>query len=288
MLALSSTSWALRLSLFRAASEQNIGSLTTLVLTTWGAAGVLICILVALRQTFPPNRSRGLFFLGCSILGYLVPISLQIVVASHITTSLLALIVAMQPIAAALIAYALHSDRITVRTTAGLLLGAASAAIIIYPNIDLNRKEEVPWLLIAILIPISLGIYYNFVSKWWPSGLSGLQVASGEVFLAAPIVTLLYLVFGERIGPSAWESQGYLILGGIVASLAVDTVPYFLLLRWAGPVFTSFGNYILVGAAVFWGAILFGEAPPSRFWLAFAALCTGISLLTWGQRQDRS
>ncbi len=288
LLIFSSASWALRLSLFRLAGQAEIGALYTLAVTTGGAALALGGALLVTKQLFLPNREKLASFLTCSVIGYVIPISLQITAAPRVSTGVLALIVAMQPIATAVIAIFLRNDSMSRPIAVSLFLGSIAVAIILYPDLAANQFTTATGVLISSLIPITLGGYYNFVSKWWPKGLTSMQVAAAETLLATPMVLVIYALFGASHEQGPREPADFWVLGAIVASIALDTVPYFALLRFTGPVFTSAGNYIMVAAAVLWGYLIFDEIPTGEYWVGFALLCLGIVVLAKNQWRQGS
>ena len=64
-----------------------------------------------------------------------------------------------------------------------------------------------------------------------------------------------------------------------VAAGIIETLLYFLLIKYAGGVFVSFGTFISLFAGIAWGIALFAEVHPASTWVAVIALFASLALV---------
>lgn len=281
LLVLLGMSWGLRVSLIKLASQSGIPHATVALLTTLGVACLLLVINQSSGRRFPIGREHLAFFVVCAALGYVIPFFLQLYSAARVPAGTLALIFSMLPIATLVLSLVTQSDRVTGAGYASIGLGLLSVGILLGPDVMAQGLGAAEGALVALCVPVTFGIYYTYIAKRWPPELDSVQVATGEVITAIPLMLPLYLWLGAApTFASAWGPGEWSILIMIVF-WTLDTYLYFEIVRQAGPVFTSQGNYIMLLSGVFWGAMLFDERPTTRFWLSLGIVLVALALLTW-------
>ncbi len=275
-------SWGLRVSLLKILAQSGMPFVHVLFFTTIGVAALLVLIGVLLRRRLPINRRFLPFFLLCGVLGYIVPFLLQLVAAERVPAGTLALIFSTLPIFALFIALLTRSDAVSRAGYASIALGAAAVTVLLGPAAYDQGVGDVAGVLITLCVPITFGLYYNAISKYWPANLDSFQVATGEVIAAIILMLPLLLwqdanVLGQS--PSFGATEWALVL--LILFWTMDTYLYFEIVRLRGPIFTSQGNYIMLFSGVMWGYLLFDERPTTTFWISLAMVTLALLLLTW-------
>lgn len=274
-------SWGLRVALLKLAAQSGIPHAAVAATTTLGVALCLSGISIVRRRPFPVSLGRLPFFLLCALIGYVVPFFLQLYAAARVPASSLALIFSLLPIATLIIAFAARTDRPTWVGAVSTILGIAAVVILLAPEVraaDLNAGSGT---VAALLVPFTFGIYYNFVASRWPEGLDSIQVATGEVLAAIPLMLPIYFWSGAVFPFSGTWNTGQWAVLVMIVFWTIDTYLYFEIVRLAGPVFTSQANYVMLLSGVIWGAVFFAERPTAIFWLSLALVVIALALLSW-------
>lgn len=280
------TSWGLRVTLIKIAAQSGIPHATTALVTTLGVAGLLTSITLATRRTFPLRRSHLLFFVVCAVLGYVVPFFLQLHAAARVPAATLALIFSMLPITTLVLAHLTGSDHVERVGYVAIALGIVAVAVLLGPEVAASGVGAAWGIVVALLVPVTFGVYYSYIGKGWPAGLDSIQVATGEVIVAIPLMLPVYLWQGAVPSiATAWGTGEWAILI-MILFWTLDTYLYFEIVGRAGPVFTSQGNYIMLLSGVAWGALLLNERPTERFWLSLIFVVVALVLLTWQRLRD--
>ena len=242
----------------------------------------MILIGVLLGRRFPINRTVLPFFLLCGVLGYIVPFFLQLAAAERVPAGTLALIFLTLPIFALLIALITRADRISRTGYVSIILGAISVAVLLGPAAYGQGLGDVGGLLIALCVPITFGLFYNAISKYWPINLDSFQVATGEVVVAFVLMLPLLLwrdaTMVGQVGAFGLTEWALLLL---ILFWTLDTYLHVEIVRLRGPIFTSQGNYIMLFSGVVWGYLLFDERPTTTFGISLALVTLALLLLTW-------
>ena len=93
LLVILGSTWGLHFSIIKIASESGLGAEGIAAFTT---AGVLLCLALisAGRRKWPsPTKSGLIFFAVCALLGWVLPLLIELTVARHLSAGLLTLIV---------------------------------------------------------------------------------------------------------------------------------------------------------------------------------------------------
>jgi len=275
-------SWGLRVSLLKILAQSGMPFVHVLFFTTIGVAVLLVLICVLLRRRFPISKRVLPFFLLCGVFGYIVPLFLQLAAAERVPAGTLALIFSTLPIFALLIALIGKTDTVSRTGFVSIALGAISVGVLLGPAAYGQGVGDVGGVLLALCVPITFGLYYNVMSKYWPANFDSLQVATGEVIVA--FFLMLPLLFWQDLDllePVRGFNGSEWVLALLILFWTLDTYLYFEIVRRRGPVFTSQGNYIMLFSGVLWGFLLFDERPNATFLASLALVTLALFLLTW-------
>ena len=245
------------------------------------AAGLTMQLVsAALERSAPaPPMLRYAFISG--FLSYVAPNFLTYLVIPKIGSGLAAIMFALSPVTTALLSLALKVRPPSALGLTGIAVGLAGALIIIFRrNADFGGGAH--WLLLAVLIPVFLGIGNVYRTLAWPNGAGPMRLASRTNLAAAPILLAIDLALtgGLDLAPLAAHP------GLAVLQIAVSTcmfLMFFRLQQLGGPTYLSQIGYVAAVVGVGLGVFYFGETYPATVWVGAAVVAAGVALTTCSQ-----
>jgi drug/metabolite transporter (DMT)-like permease len=203
--------------------------------------------------------------------------------ASQLPSGILAVIVNISPIITYLLALGFKEESFNSRRFAGVICAVLGIIIMIKPSGDIS-KEMIPWLLSALLTPISFALCAVFVAKYRPKNSHSLGLAAGMLWGSTlwllPVVFLGNHFYALTHGFSSTEQ---LLLIEVLLSSAGYWL-FFQLLKNAGPVYYSLVGGVVAMAGLFWGKILFAETLTLTQMAGITAIILGIALVSRGDK----
>jgi len=272
-------SWGLYFSLLKLALLTGISYVgIATVITAAVCLGMLLISMLRGKMPFF-SRKHIYFYTVCALLGYLLPMLIELQVVEQMPVSVLTLIVSMSPIATLSFASLMRTDRINGRRIGGVVVGAVAIFAILLPDAHASKSVAWHWLLLAALVPASYALYHNVISRYWPEGSDSWQIACGESVLATVMMVGYSLINWQGDSFTGWNN-GYtaILIMSLIALL--DIYIYFEVIRLRGPIFVSHANYFMVVSGVFWAMIFFDEQPSPLLWLSAALLLLSLYLIT--------
>lgn len=242
------------------------------------AGAAIIFGLLRLRGLGLPFGPRALPIYGAiAAFGIFLPSAATVHAAPHLPAGVLSVIVSMTPVMAFAIALALGRDRPSVPRLAGLGLGVGGIALMALPGSSLPDAAMLPFVLLAILTPLSYGIESNVVGSYSAAGLDPVQAVGGAYVLCVPVGLALALAEGTLAAPAAGVGFGALLIAVFVNSLVY--AGYVWLVGRAGAVFAAQVAYLVTAFGLIWSMSLLGERYGAGLWAAFAVLFAGMALV---------
>ena len=273
------TSWGLYFSLLKFALLTGISYIGIATIIT-----ALVCIgmivISCLRRKMPVFSRKHIYFYSvCALLGYLVPMLIELQVVEHMPVSVLTLIVSMSPVATLIFASFMRTDHINGRRIGGVVLGGIAIFAILLPDAHASQAVAWHWLILAALVPVSYALYHNVISRYWPEGSDSWQIACGESILATVLLVGISVLDWRGDSFVVWNNGYTAILVMSVIAL-LDIYIYFEVIRLRGPIFVSHANYFMVLSGVLWGMVFFAEQPSPMLWLSALLLILSLFLIT--------
>jgi len=275
--------WGLHFSLIKICSESGLAPAAVTFYTTLGVSALFL-IISALRRQLPYfQRKHIIFYALCSVFGYLLAIFIELLVAQYMDAGLLTLIVSTTPLFTLVFALINKTEPVSPRRIAGVGVGCVAMGMILLPQTTISA-DILGWIGLAFLVPVSYGIYHNYVASRWPADSDTWQVASGEMIVALLLLAPLFATFGEPAqsplvnGDAAWRSVYWVIMIMVVFA-AMEVFLYFTIIKRAGAVVVSLSNFVTIAAGVIWGMIIFGERPGLWSWVSVAVLMIALALV---------
>ncbi|MGQ9424770.1 DMT family transporter [Gilvimarinus sp. F26214L] len=272
--------WGLHFSLIKIASESDLPPPLITVVTTLGVS--LVYILIGLSRGRYPVFAPApvVFYASCALLGYVLPIFVELFVARHMAAGLLTLIVSTTPVFTLVMALTAKTEPVSPKRMLGVAVGAGAAAMILLPRAFGTASAGFSWVALAFIVPLSYGIFHNYVARAWPEGMDTWQVGAGQMVAALVMMLPLYLLFADPLTPdfSSWRQVHWAIAAMIVFAVA-EVYLYFTIIRMAGAVVVSLSNFITIAAGVIWGMLIFNEQPTAWDWICVAILMLSLGLV---------
>lgn len=242
----------------------------------------LALLAVAQRFEAAPNVAGIVPYAGVSgVLSNVIPLFLTFAVIPHIGSGLAAIMVATSPVVTALISLVLRVRPPSLLGLMGIGFGLAGAVAIIVARNATFAAEDSRWLVIAVLIPVFLGIGNVYRSMAWPKGAGPMRLgAMVNLMAVAPLLLLAWWGGGLIMAP-------LLAIPGLVAAqVAASIVMYLTFFRLqavGGPTYLSQIGYVAAVLGVAVGVAFLGETYPTGVWAGVAVVAAGIALTTAAQ-----
>ena len=162
-----------------------------------GGAG-LIMLLVSRLAEGPSTAAPVLrFSLVSGFISYVVPNFLTFAAIPHLGSGLVAVMFALSPVVTALLSIVLKVRPPSMLGLAGIGVGLVGAiAIIVARNSGLDGGQSA-WLLLAALVPVSLGLGNVYRTLAWPRGAGPIRLAAlTNLAAVGPLLALAWALDG--------------------------------------------------------------------------------------------
>lgn len=243
------------------------------------SAILLSILVVARRSTLNFDAKHLKFFLIIALVGTVVPNSISYVSATHLPGGVLALIIAMVPMFALLVALTFKLEKFSSRRLLGVTLGMMAIALIVLPESSLPDPAKAVFVVIGLVAPLCYGIESSYISVNQPDDTGPIAT----IFAASILGALVVLPFTIGTGQFIDLRQGFglaetALLGSSILHVVAYT-GYIWLVGKAGPVFTAQVAYIVTPAGIILSILFLGETPSPYIWGALAILMGGLALV---------
>lgn len=246
-------------------------------------AGLAMLFVSRLRGGDDADRREVLrFALISGFLSYVVPSLLTYLAISRIGSGLAAIMFALSPVVTAALSIALRVRPPKILGLLGIALGLLGALVIILARGDDIAAGTTTWILLALLIPLFLGVGNVYRTLAWPAGASPEKLAAMTNLAAVPPLVAITLVLAGKLDLAPLAAVPELV----VAQLAVSTAMFLMFFRLqqvGGPTYLSQIGYVAAAVGVLIGVTLLGETYPPGVWAGTAIIASGIALSTLGQ-----
>ena len=277
-----SSLWALHFSLVKLV-EADDSPLTILVSLLAVLCFLFFILLFFQKKLFKFTFRKSLFFSVAGMLAYVIPLSVEFVVAPKIEAGILTLIISVVPVFTLIVIWIFRLLNITTKLVIGTLSGLVGLVILLYGN-NYNNTSANIWAVYALIIPLSYAFDAIFMEKFWPRNLDSTQVAFGESIASLIFVILLSIFYGNEL----YDHYQWLTVPNfwILAFVTfIEVWLFFYILNKVGAVFVNLSSYLVMPAGFLWGFLIFGET--FTFIKFISTLLIGISIFMIGNQQYR-
>ena len=276
-----SSLWALHFSLVKLV-EADDSPLTILVALLAVLCALFFILLLFQNKLFKFTLKKSLFFSVAGMFAYIIPLSVEFIVAPKIEAGILTLIVSAVPVFTLIVIWIFRLLNVTIKLVIGTLSGLAGLLILFYGNND-NASVSI-WTVYALIIPLSYAFDAIFMEKFWPRNLDSTQVAFGETTASLIFVILLSIFYGNKYYDHfQWFTiSSFWILAFVTF---IEVWLFFYILNKVGAVFVNLSSYLVMPAGFLWGFLIFGETFTFIKFISTLLIC--ISIFMIGNQQYR-
>tara|TARA_Y100000746_G_scaffold51265_1_gene40421 strand:- start:247 stop:1146 length:900 start_codon:yes stop_codon:yes gene_type:complete len=270
-----SSLWALHFSLVKLV-EADDSPLTILVSLLAVLCALFFILLLLQNKLFKFTFKKSLFFSVAGMFAYIIPLSVEFIVAPKIEAGILTLIVSAVPVFTLIVIWIFRLLNVTVKLVIGTLSGLAGLLILFYGNND-NTSVSI-WTVYALIIPLSYAFDAIFMEKFWPRNLDSTQVAFGESTASLIFVILLSIFYGNKYYDHfQWFTiSSFWILAFVTF---IEVWLFFYILNKVGAVFVNLSSYLVMPAGFLWGFLIFGETFTSIKFISTLLICISIFMI---------
>jgi drug/metabolite transporter (DMT)-like permease len=249
-------------------------------------------VMLAVAHRYEPRPTRGAaqvrFAFVSGFVSYVVPNSLTFAAIPKIGSGMAAIMFALSPGVTAALSVALRVRPPSVLGVVGIGVGLGGALVIIVVRDAGFGADGTSWLLLALLIPVFLGVGNIYRTTGWPEGAGPMRLAALTNLAAVPPLLVVTVVMSGTIDIGSLAGEP----GLVGTQLAISTfmfVMFFKLQEVGGPTYLSQIGYVAAAVGVGIGVIGLGERYPAPVWSGVAIVAMGVALSTLAQvRSARS
>jgi drug/metabolite transporter (DMT)-like permease len=253
----------------------------------WQSVGPAILISLIASKTNSPQKisiSHLRYYLISGLTGIVIPNTNMYFAAPHLPAGLLAVIVNTVPIIAYLLAIMARLETFNWFRFTGVCCAISGIMLIVLPTTSLPSSTMTPWVLSALLTPLSFAFCAVYISRYQPSGSNSLSLASGTL-IASSLLLLPVVLISQNFYSLHWPLTlpDQVILLEIVLS-SIGYLLFFQLIRIAGPVYYSLVDTVVALTGLMWGYVIFHEK--LNHLTSLAVLLIFLALLMVTKRQQ--
>lgn len=279
ILLLTGLGWGLTISLATLATASGIDPLSVAL---WSAAtgAVLLSGILLVRGKRPPLSGEHLrYYLVTGFLGTAFPHALSFYAAIHLPAGIRAIVFALIPMIALVLAIILSLETASVRRITGIVLGLLAMLVMLLPGVEVPLPGQAFWMLVSLAVAISYAMENVYISVKRPAALDAVtalwgMTVSGTIML---LVTLWLAEAPYLLPFDASTAELSILLMAVVHLGAYAGLLY--MLRHGGVVFASQVSYIVTPSAVMWGVVVLSETVSLSIVLALALILCGLALI---------
>lgn len=240
--------------------------------------GLLLLLLATLTGARLPLRHLR-FYAISGFVTLALPSALIFLAVARIGAGLPSIAYAFPAMLTYAIALSLRMEKLVWMRAAGIALGLIGILMILLPRSGPVSEADLPWMLLALIAPVSLAVGNIYRTRAWPKDAAPLALAAGTLLGASFWLLAGSLAVGAPYLPSAatLSSDWVLAAAGVFACLSF--IPYFELQRAAGPVYLSQIGYVMAATSLLVGTVIFGERYGLLVWTAAGVIVAGILLV---------
>ncbi|MEM7426444.1 MAG: DMT family transporter [Pseudomonadota bacterium] len=277
--------WGLQFAMLKKAAAGGFAEVEILTISLAVIAAVFSIIVLVQAKSFRPKPGHLLYFAIGSFLGYILPLGVAIYISQNLTAGLLTFIGSLSPILTIGFAAMLRTEKISRLRVLAMVLGMAAALTVFWPELVAAHSALLPWLALALLIPVSYSLDVIYIGAFWPPELEELQVVAGEATTAALMLLPFFLIFGDIPGLGRPWSDGHWGVAVFTLCGVIEVMLFFYLVRHAGAVLVSFGSLVALFAGIGWGMVIFSEQHGFTLWIAVGLLSAALVAVGLDKRE---
>jgi len=240
--------------------------------------GLLLLALAILTGARPPLKHLR-FYAISGLITLALPSVLIFLAVARIGAGLPSIAYAFPAMLTYGFALGLRMEKLIWTRAAGIALGLVGILMILLPRSGPIGDADLPWMLLALVAPVSLAAGNIYRTRYWPKDAPPLALAAGTLLGAAFWLLLASLAFNGGLYLPSNTAPADWVLAAAGAFACLSFIPYFELQRVAGPVYLSQIGYVMAATSLGIGHFVFGERYGLLVWMAVIVIVAGILLV---------
>ncbi len=251
--------WGSGYSLARFATTHGVPPLGYAFWQSLGPAIFLTILCLSSQSKLPLQLQHIRFYLISGLIGIALPNTNMYFAAAHLPAGILAVIVNTVPVFTYIIALALREENFSGLRLISVALCVSGIMLMVFHHNSLPSSEMTPWLLAALITPLSFALCAVYSSRFRPIDCDAKTLSAGMLLSSTLLLTPVVLASQKfyPLWPPFHLRDGAIILEIILSS--VGYVIFFQLLKRAGAVYYSLVGGVVAITGVFYGWLLFNE-----------------------------
>lgn len=243
-------------------------------------AGLAMLVIANLLTRNNSNIAPSLkYSLSSGFLSYVMPNFLTFLVIPKIGSGLAAVMFALSPVATAIISTILRVRPPNRWGITGVAFGLLGALVIVFGRNSNVEASGSIWILLALLVPVFLGLGNVYRTSAWPAGASPHLLAAYTNLAAVPFLIAIAIFSGFDLHP--FLQIPWLAVLQILVSTTMFSM-FFRLQQIGGPTYLSQIGYVAAAVGLLIGVTYLGETYPILVWLGAGIVALGVGVSTWG------
>lgn len=264
------------------AAEGGIPPILWSFVISFGAGGVLLCVLLARRTRFTLTAHKLRYFAIAAAISYAIPNILMFSAIPHLGAGYTGIMFTLSPVVTLVLSILLGVRRPNLLGVAGIAVGFAGAVMVTMTRGEASQPADLFWVAVGLLIPVSLAAGNIYRTRDWPGDAGTTELAVGSHLAAATM--LLVGVFAVGGGGSFGSLlDAPLLVAAQVAASAAMFAFFFRLQAVAGPVYLSQIGYVAAAIGLVSGVLFLGESYSPLTWMGAGIITVGVIMTTRAQ-----
>lgn len=262
--------------LFMRLAVHDFGPIALTQMRVGVSAVFLLIVAAAMRRLTPFWQNWRIISVG-GIISIALPFLLYSYASQTLTAGFMAIVNALAPLFAAIVARLWLGEKLTRLRILGLFIGFGGIAILVSDSLSLDVQGQGLAIMALIAAPLCYGIAASYMTKYY-KGLDPIACATGSV-TASAVVLLPFTIFAwpsEPISGVAWTSA-FLIA---ILCTGIAYIIFYKLIENVGPSKTITVTFLVPPFGVLWGVLILGETVTMPILLGATTVLCGTLLAT--------
>ncbi|MFU8882382.1 MAG: DMT family transporter [Rhodobacterales bacterium] len=248
--------------------------------TTLGAFALLVLMRVMGRRWPTADGRLWGFLIAIGLLSTALPFFLLSWGQQYVPSAFAGISMAALPLFVLPLAHVFADEPLTLRRTAGVIVGFIGAAVLIGPGVFVATGDRAAMgQLACVAAALSYAVAAILTRRCPPVDP---VVLSTITLVVGSVVLIPAMLLAEGVPGWAGQTSGFAILFLGLMPTALAALLRVHVIRSAGPVFMTLVNYQVPLWSMAFGALILSEALPWRFFAALALIMAGLALSQWG------
>jgi len=248
--------------------------------TSLGAFALLVLMRVMGRRWPTVDGRLWGFLIAISLLSTALPFYLLSWGQQYVPSAFAGISMAALPLFVLPLAHVFADEPLTLRRTAGVIVGFIGAAVLIGPGVFAATGDRAAMgQLACVAAALSYAVAAILTRRCPPIDPVALSTIT---LVVGSIVLIPAMLLAEGVPVWAGQTSGFAILFLGLMPTALAALLRVHVIRSAGPVFMTLVNYQVPLWSMAFGALILSEALPWRFFAALALIMAGLALSQWG------